>query len=424
LVAKLTPHPATLIIPLPPAEPSEHADFTEPLEILADGRILVGRDVFERAKQSGVKRLPVKVVAEPSDGVELYVLDRTVASQWLTDDQRACLAVEYAERLGARFRHERARKAAAGRYGRRVASRTTGATKQDSRAIACSRFTVPAKKFRQLRRLKQSEPALFAAVLTARTTGIEARKTLQGRIVARAEAERQARSPALEVPSMLLGDCRKIIPTLPNDFFTAIITDPPYGVKYRQSWRGGQQVEIVGDEDAATAIALFRQMLRLVRPKMRKSSFLASFVPAKHESLFRNAVTQSGWKIIAYPIWVKNTRMLFPGVNVASLHERMLLAVRGGAALRRPLEDVFQSGRTRASTHPTEKPIAIAAKLIDAMTVAGEAVLDPFAGTGSTVIAALAAGRRAVGIEVERQWHSQSVDRITNLETHQKRASK
>ena len=91
----------------------------------------------------------------------------------------------------------------------------------------------------------------------------------------------------------------------------------------------------------------------------------------------------------------------------------VILAVRGEAGLRRPiLSDVFGHGKTHASRHPCEKPVALLSELIRAVTVKGEAVLDPFAGTGATIVAAKRLGRRAVGIEVEGRWHAEAADRV------------
>ena len=66
---------------------------------------------------------------------------------------------------------------------------------------------------------------------------------------------------------------------------------------------------------------------------------------------------------------------------------------------RAPGRDEKQFGR-----HPTQKPVALIERCIRASTNVGDLVLDPFAGSGSTGVAALNQGRRFVGIEVEREF--------------------
>jgi len=66
----------------------------------------------------------------------------------------------------------------------------------------------------------------------------------------------------------------------------------------------------------------------------------------------------------------------------------------------------------RRRTHPSEKPPELAAWFIGLHSRPGELVLDPFMGTGSTLIAALEKGRRAIGIEVEEEYCRVAADRV------------
>jgi len=58
----------------------------------------------------------------------------------------------------------------------------------------------------------------------------------------------------------------------------------------------------------------------------------------------------------------------------------------------------------RVMHHPTEKPIDILRQMVESSSVMGETVYDPFAGSGSTLIAAALEGRKAVGCEIEERY--------------------
>lgn len=64
--------------------------------------------------------------------------------------------------------------------------------------------------------------------------------------------------------------------------------------------------------------------------------------------------------------------------------------------------------RDDASTeklHPTQKPVKLLKKLIEIFTDPGDIVIDPTAGSGSTLIAALELGRKAYGFEIDKNFH-------------------
>lgn len=72
----------------------------------------------------------------------------------------------------------------------------------------------------------------------------------------------------------------------------------------------------------------------------------------------------------------------------------------------------FPSVRPYSGKHPAEKPIAMLQHAIEATTHPGDIVLDCFAGTSSTALAAFTLGRRAVTIEIEEKWTCKSVERF------------
>ena len=101
------------------------------------------------------------------------------------------------------------------------------------------------------------------------------------------------------------------------------------------------------------------------------------------------------------------------GVN----YEFILYATKGRRALNgRPRSILRQmwSG-TMDPAHPTVKPVVLLEKLILASTDAGELVLDPFAGSCTTLRAAANLGRQSIGIEIEERWSTAGIERMRQL---------
>jgi DNA modification methylase len=92
------------------------------------------------------------------------------------------------------------------------------------------------------------------------------------------------------------------------------------------------------------------------------------------------------------------------------------------------------SGLTGASTrhHPAPYPVQLAERLIRMFSFVGDTVLDPFLGTGTTTVAAAAAGRNSIGFEVDPYYLEEAHKRIANetsqlfshaeIEVHRSRA--
>lgn len=73
-----------------------------------------------------------------------------------------------------------------------------------------------------------------------------------------------------------------------------------------------------------------------------------------------------------------------------------------------------KTGRTLR--HPTEKPLDLLAELLESSSRVGELVLDPFAGVGSTGVAAVLAGRRAVLVELDSNYAEIAALRLEKAE--------
>ena len=71
------------------------------------------------------------------------------------------------------------------------------------------------------------------------------------------------------------------------------------------------------------------------------------------------------------------------------------------------------SATARVTAHPTEKPEGMVRQFVEWFTDPGDVVVDPFAGSGTTLVAARDMGRRAIGCEVDLKYCQMIVDRLS-----------
>lgn len=192
------------------------------------------------------------------------------------------------------------------------------------------------------------------------------------------------------------GDCVEIMKNIPTGAVDLILTDPPYLVRYVD--RSGRSVK--NDDNDAWIDPAFAQMHRV----LKDNKFCVSFCPWNKADRFKEAWRKAGFHAVGHIMFPK--KYASSSRFVQYKHEEAYLLAKGNPRLpENPPPDVIPWTYTGNKLHPTQKPVGIFAPLIEAFTRPGDVVLDPFAGSGSTLVAARDTGRRFVGIELDAVHH-------------------
>lgn len=191
---------------------------------------------------------------------------------------------------------------------------------------------------------------------------------------------------------ILDGDCIEVMSALPAESVDFILTDPPYLVRYRD--RSGRTV--LNDDRSDWIAPAFESMYRLLKP----DSFCVSFYGWDAVDHFMTAWRSAGFRVAGHLVFQKpyasSRRFL------EHRHEQAYLLVKGnGSRPVRPIPDVLDWRYTGNRLHPTQKPISILKPLVRSFSRRGDLVLDPFCGSGSTLMAAAILGRDYLGIELD-----------------------
>lgn len=182
-----------------------------------------------------------------------------------------------------------------------------------------------------------------------------------------------------------------------------LLTDPPYNVDYTGKTKDALKLQNDSMEDET-----FRQFLRdafLTADTVMKPGATFYIWHADSEGYnFRGACHDILWEVRQCLIWVKNT-MVMGRQDYQWKHEPCLYGWKEGAAHNwysdRSQTTVLEFDRpTRSELHPTMKPIALFDYQIKNSSKKGDAVLDLFAGSGTTLICCEQNGRDAYVMEL------------------------
>jgi len=210
------------------------------------------------------------------------------------------------------------------------------------------------------------------------------------------------------------GDALETLDAM-SDRLDAVVTDPPYcSGGYMEAQKNTKAQGLLGATVAADGFRWFtgdnmgtsglmfllRSVLFRCAEMMNKNRSALVFTDWRMVPNLAPALESAGMRYRNMIVWDKGNAGL--GVGFKPRWEAVLEFANGSTEYqRRDGQNLIRVNRVHASAkqHNAEKPVELLAELLGHVTAPGWVVLDPFAGSGTTLVAAKQNGRRGIGIE-------------------------
>lgn len=207
------------------------------------------------------------------------------------------------------------------------------------------------------------------------------------------------------------GDCREVLPEMTSDEFDVVMTDPPFSVPVKYQDADGVYPRSWGD--LVVMEPFFQQVFLELRRVTRRRGHIYICCDDESYPVFFKA-GYSIWPQSQMLVWYKPTGRRGRGW----LHSYELIV-----HFRTPQTEYAQDFRqdvvgimptqTLKREHPAEKPGDLWTFLGEGVPWSTYSVLDPFLGSGSSLVWAKARGLRAVGIEIEERYAEIAAKRLS-----------
>jgi site-specific DNA-methyltransferase (adenine-specific) len=232
-----------------------------------------------------------------------------------------------------------------------------------------------------------------------------------------------------EVVTLYHGDCLDVLPTLEPESVTLLWTDPPYGhnnhdgdLNANLNKHRGIENKPIANDDADGMRSVVDGMLLASLPALRSDCCCCCCCGGGGGgrrptfAWLAERMNREGLDFFHSVIWDKVNPGL--GWRYRRQHEMVMISHKTGGKLAwgdeevKAVPNIIPVYPPRNRLHPNEKPEKLVSGFIQRHTKPGDLVLDPFAGSGTTLRVAKDLGRRAIGIELDEDYCKVAVDRL------------
>ena len=189
-----------------------------------------------------------------------------------------------------------------------------------------------------------------------------------------------------------------------------VFTDPPYGINYKSNKRK-EEFDFIKNDDVIDCSFL---------PIIPVNNNVALYIWTRWDVYPKWVeLVEQSYKVTSCIVWAKQAGGLGDLESFWNQHEFAIYAVNGKVKLRGKRQgNLWQTEdhRSKDYVHPTQKPIELPARGIEATSDIGNLIVDVFLGSGSTMVAAHQLKRKCYGMELDPKYCQVIVDRMLKLD--------
>lgn len=369
-------------------------DTTLPIWLF-EGKIIDGWNRQRACNEIGLQPVYAYFDGSKLDAIEFIM--RTNKRRNLNSSQWATVAInadEIIQSIKDQVEQERRRKISerenvANQYTQKVEmgelippSANTKKEQNKTRTILAGMFNTNPRYIDQANRLKETDPETFELVSQGVKTLPEVEKEKKAQSIA---AERKAKEEAGRLITNLdidfrLGDFETVFSDIPDGSIDCIITDPPYPKEFLECW---------------TKLARFAK--RVLKP----NGFCIAYSGQMYLPEVMSRMSEHLDYYWTFAVYHTGQTQIVNGVNLICRWKPVLIFQNGKQKISNTIQDYFISESREKTGHDWQQSLSGVRYLIEMFTNEGDLICEPFAGSGTTIVAAKQMNRKIVASEID-----------------------
>lgn len=228
----------------------------------------------------------------------------------------------------------------------------------------------------------------------------------------------------LQTNKIYFGDCLEVMKQIDNESIDLIVTDPPYLINYKSNHRKNKDDRFCKPIANDTNIQLIKDAIKECYRVLKNDSAMYMFCSFDKVDIFKQEL-QKYFNIKNLIVWVKNNWTAGDlEAQYGKQYELIFYVNKGRKKINgKRITDVWSALTNKSlnrvvggeQVHQNEKPLQLIKMCIENSSNKDDIVLDMFAGSGTTCLAAKELNRKYIGIEIDKYFYKIALDKINYI---------
>ena len=356
--------------------------------VIWDDIIIDGHNRYNICMSEGIIFKKVEKNFDNRDDAKIWILENQLGRRNLNDAQR----IDVVDKLFGLKERQEAKK----RQGTRTDIRANlpECSKGRVRDKLGKKAKVSGRTYEKGKIIKEKNKELWEQCLDNKISIDAAFKELnkQQKEQDRQEQSKQGENIQIDI-DLRLGDFVEVLKDIPDNSIDLILTDPPYPIEHIKCWK---------------------KLAEFAKQKLKPNGFCIAY--CGHKNLFESMKYMN--ECLDY-YWIfalihNGNTQLIKFNNIAAGWKPLLVYQNGYKKIKEKVEDVINGTGRDKQNHDWEQSEDELKYLIEKFTKEGDTILDPFAGSGTTLIATKKLNRKPIGAEIEKDVYNLAKKRIND----------